>query len=316
LDEALGLIWSPILTELQKLANSSQLRILVSPFCSRSAVERVIETAENPSAIQVITRWNASDIVTGVADLSLFPFLRDLRVPLYIHPRIHLKLYVFDSNRALHTSGNATNRGLGIVTDSHIEVGAVVELSCGDWRRIFQLLEESVRVDERIYSAAEAYRAEHQRPQQKLPTLDLRPEHEASFSVLALPQSSSPQVLHDSYFAKSSLPTESLAAYSHDLVAYDIPDGLSESVFYEHVDRGFRGNALVRAIVDLIRTHESARFGLVKEWLQQNCSDKPTPYRRDLTDLTRNLYSWLTFFYAEITWDTPNHSMVLRWKGK
>jgi hypothetical protein len=65
--------------------------------------------------------------------------------------------------------------------------------------------------------------------------------------------------------------------------------------------------------MELIKKEKNARFGLVNEWLQQNCSDKPTPYRWELKATTRCLYDWLAYFFPEISWDRPSYSMILRW---
>ena len=107
-----GLFWTPLFEHIPDVGESCIL--LISPFIQRRAIERLIENIEESDSLQVVTRWNPSDVVSGVSDLEVYPYLDDLGIPLYINSRIHLKLTIFENDKAFHSSANVTHRGLGI----------------------------------------------------------------------------------------------------------------------------------------------------------------------------------------------------------
>ncbi len=306
------LVWSPIEAALtQALEEGNHPCLLIAPFATRAALKRLLGHAQSTADLQVITRWNQQDLASGAADPSVYKLLREERVPLYINPKIHLKLYILRNNVAFHTSGNLTAKGLGYARESNIEVGSFVELTRQDWLKVFELLEDSTRVDDSLYEMAAQYAQQH-RASTELPPFDL-PTPDVEFSILSLPASPNPRLFYNWYRDLGSLPDDQLPAYAHDASNFELPAGLSSAQFYSQLGEQFTARPLVAAIVQLIRDAGSARFGLVKQWLQANCSDKPTPRRRELTDHVRVLYDWLDFFYPELSWSRPGHSMVIRW---
>ena len=106
-----------------------------------------------------------------------------------------------------------------------------------------------------------------------------------------------------------------LPAFAHDLILYQVPPGLARDEFLSALRDNFKSHPFVRAIVKLVQQEKPARFGLVNEWIQANCSDKPTPYRWEIKENTHILYDWLDYFFEEIKWDVPGrHSQVIRWE--
>lgn len=268
----------------------------------------------------MITRWSARDILARVSDLSIYPYLKKRRVPLYVHSSIHLKLFVFDTAVAFHTSGNITQRGLGTSPRANVEIGCLVELQRRDWEHIYGILQRSVRVDDAVCERAIEYLRANEQESSVAPLLRLEPMQDKEFSVLSLPASEHPEQLYSVCLdATNGVDTEQAqgdvaAACAHDLILYHVPEGLDRQAFFDTLKQHFRSHPFVLAIVRFIREHKSARFGLVNEWLQRECSDKPTPYRWELKRNTRILYTWLEYFFDEISWDRPNYSMVLRWQ--
>jgi len=310
------LIWSPIYTFLQEqIQQKGQLRLLIAPFARLDALKTLVEMCDDISHLKLIVRWSGKDIISGITDLDIYPYLKEKRIPLYFNPSIHLKLYVFDNACAFHSSGNVTQKGLGLVTKSNVEIGCMVRLNPDDWRHIYDVLQESSRVDDIMYEKAVEYLQDNDEAPHSIPHLDLQPSQDKQFSILSLPASPNPENLH-AYYASGHVEGEDMVpAYIHDLILYDIHHNLSRDVFFEELKEKFTTHPFVQAIVNLIRSEKSARFGLVKEWLQNHCSDKPTPYRWELTKNTQCLYSWLEYFFDEITWDRPNYSMILRWEN-
>lgn len=309
-----ALCWSPLIDGLEEIGREAgTLSLLVSPFATLEAVKRLLESVGNSERLQVVCRWSASDLVTGFADLQLYPFLRSKGIRLFLHPRIHLKLYVFDGNAAFHSSGNATGAGLGLGTRANVEVGCRVDLMPGDWDQLFQLLEESEAVDDDRFRELQAYQDSYERDYDPPPPLTLTPSPARAYSILSLPATPSPDVFADWYQHKEDIPLDSVSRFEHDRALYRVPHGLTRPACLTHLRRVFSASPFIADFVEFLRCCESAAFGRVKAWLQGHCSDKPVPFRWELTASTRILYDWLAAFHEEITWDRPQHSMVIRW---
>lgn len=303
------LFWNTEPTYVQLLRDKST-QIVISPFIQQAALEQIIVEHQHPN-LKIITRWNPQDICSGVSDLEIYPYLRDLRIPLYIHSRIHLKLIITDHD-AFHMSSNITGRGLGLSETNNVEVGCFVPLGHHDWIKIYELLNDSIRVSDAIYETAKQYKADHKLPRPALPELKIETQN-SGFSILDLPATPSPQVLANYYFAKDKEALEYRNACIHDLLRYKIRPDLTEEEFYTSLKPAFCTHPFIEAFVAHLREVQSASFGRVKEWLQRTCSDQPTPYRWELTANTQHLYAWTAYFFDEISWDRPNHSMILRW---
>lgn len=310
-----NLIWSPTNAYIQEqLRLGEELRMIVAPFIRKNALISLLEKCDNSDELSVVTRWTNQDIVSGISDLDVYPFLRDKGIALYLNQTIHLKLLVFASNWAFVTSSNITGKGMGLTEPYNLEVGCRTDLGREDWQAIYQLLGTSFRVDDEIYQKAVTYRGTNLKPLGTIPDLDLTPKQNLQFSILSLPTTDSPSELYALYTSKEPIPAANVTAFMHDIALYNVLPGMEEDTFYSYLCNNFKSQPFIQAIVELIREAGSARFGLVNEWLQSNCSDKPTPYRWELKPATRRLYDWLEHFYEEISWDRPRHSMVIRWK--
>jgi len=309
MDQTFKLYWNSDKT-FKKVLEDQNTQIFISPFIQRHALEKLLTQSRNQS-LKIITRWNPLDICSGVSDIDIYPYLRDLQIPLYLHSDIHLKLLITETS-AFHMSSNITSRGLGLSTKNNIEVGCFVILEHQDWINIYKLLNESVRVTNTIYETAKQYRDINNIKKNNLPELKLEDETQG-FSILNLPATPSPEFLAKYYFSKDKDILEHSNACIHDLLCYQIPSGLDEIEFDAILRESFQKQPFIAAFVAYLKNIESARFGQVKIWLHEKCSDQPTPYRWELTTNTQYLYTWLEYFFDEITWNRPNHSMVIRW---
>jgi hypothetical protein len=290
--------------------------MIVAPFIRKDTLATLVGSCKNPTELSVITRWTGVDIATGIADLEIYPYLRSLGIPLYLNQAIHLKLLVFLSNWAFVTSGNVTAKGMGLTRPCNVEVGCQVKLGPNDWRAIYGLLGDSFRVDDNLHAKAVCYKNENSQIAGPLPALDLAPPPCSDFSVLSLPATENPTALRVFYACRERIPVGSILPFMHDITHYGIPPGLETGPFYDQLRSSFTGHPFTKAIIAFIEEKRSVRFGGMSEWLQSNCSDRPTPYRWELKSSTRRLYDWLDYFYDEITWDRPNHSQVIRWHSK
>ena len=311
------LVWTPTYEYVAtKIQEKKKLQFVIAPFIKREALQKLIEPCEDTSQLKVIVRWDTADIVNQVSDLEIYEDLKEQGIPLYRHSCIHLKMLVFDQNWAFHTSGNITKRGLGLVANPNIEVGAQIRLEAKDWVEIQKLLENSIRIDDEIYKKFVKYKEDNYKKSEPLPQLEIELDSAKEFSKLSLPAIQSPNKLYEIYQSPENFKdVENLyAAFVHDLVLYNVPTSITRDAFFKKLGENFKTHSFIQKIVSHIKEKGSARFGQVNGWITEMCSDKPTPYKWELKSNTNKLYDWLDYFFEEIHWDVPGkHSQVIYW---
>lgn len=310
--------WTPLGAQIAETARThGGLQAIVSPFITTDAVERLISESGDTTDLDVICRWSRKDIATGIADLTLYGFLKARDIPLYIHERIHLKLYVFSDGTGVVTSGNATNKGLGYAAVPNLEMGCTTTLATDDFIHLHSILSGSIKVTDAIHARLLEYQAANQnKDADTLPPLDLPVETQSGLSTNSLPATPSPTQFLRWHADPRTVPPGWTAAYAHDVCTYNMNTSTSLSSTEADLALEFANNELIKRIIEEVRSAGSAPFGQVKEWIQTHCSDTPQPYRWELTEQTSVLYDWLQELIPELHWDRPNHSQVLYWTGK
>ena len=310
------LVWSPVYKILEeRIQSSDNIILILVPFAKLTALQKLHWLNSKQVKIKVVCRWRPEDIVSGVSDLEIYPFLKQSGCELYINSNIHLKLYVFASNIAFNTSGNMTLRGLGYSDSANIEVGNMVSLTTSDWTKIYDVINSSRLVTDDIYQRFKEYSAQHPPVSRPLPPIDLMPAAK-TYTISSLPATDSPKKLADFYFCqeqqKESL--EDMRRAAHDLAIFGIPPGLSSSDFDKRLGDAFSKTPFVTDFIAFLKNERSLRFGAVNDWIHNKCEDVPLPYRWEIKENTRIFYDWLVHYQRDISWDRPNHSQVIYWK--
>ena len=311
-----GLFWSPIYKVLEERINTGDDLILaIVPFVKLSALKQLHWVHDKAVKTKIVCRWRPEDLVSGASDLEVFTYLKETGCQLYINPLIHLKLYVFDSNYAVNTSGNLTLKGLGYSEVSNVEIGSAVQLSTEDWMKIYRLLNTSRQVDDKLYTKFKIF-LEGQPRQQAGPLLEDFLEPVKHYTISSLPASQHPETLAKYYLSgyKNLHPPEEIRRFVHDLVLFDVPEGLDEAAFNNFLSARFCKSPFVVDFVEELKKEKSMRFGLVNDWIHKKCEDVPLPYRWEIKGSTSIFYDWLSHFIPEITWTRPNYSQVISWK--
>lgn len=304
--------WTPVFDAITSIGG--QCHLLIAPFIQSDALKFLLQHFDN-SKLQIITSWTASSLASGVSDPDVYPLLKELEVPLYIHPDIHLKLFVFNNDVAFHTSANITARGLGLASSSNIEIGCRLALEFNDWLHINDLLETSCRVTDEAYVKAKRYANENKNVSTPLPPLVLPTNYGVHpFSRQSLPLCPHPEELWV-FYSTGSKDGSSRAIYMHDLWLYKITNAsLSKQQFFLQLGNSFRTHPFVVALMCHLREKSELHFGAVNAWITSNCSDRPTPTRWEIKPATNRIYNWLSFFCEGVSWNQPNHSQILLWK--
>jgi hypothetical protein len=307
----MSLHWTPLFESIIRIGG--QCNLLIAPFIQTEALKALLRHFDS-SKLQVITSWTAVNLAAGVSDPGVYVVLKELNVPLYIHPDIHLKLFVFENDVAFHTSANITAKGLGLAPNCNIEIGCCLTLNLSDWLGINEILETSCRVTDLMHALARQYAVENKHRQAPLPALVL-PTNEGvhPFSRLALPQCPSPEELWK-FYSTGAVVGAPRATYMHDLWLYKITNAnLSKEQFFHQLGVSFQAHPFVKALVSHVKERKTLHFGAVNAWIASNCSDRPTPLRWELKPATSRLYNWLEILAKGISWQRPNHSQILLW---
>jgi len=312
-------VWQPLSSKItDHISEQNQLLLIISPFIKVDALKSLLENTKYASDLKVVVRWRPEDIISQVSDLEIYPLLCREKIPLYFNHRIHLKLYLLGANEAFHTSGNLTSKGLGLCEGCNIEVGAFVPITNHDWVKLYEIIESSRIVNDDVFEAYVKYYHDNKKLMQDAPKLILPQDFGKEFSLSSLPASQNPKELWEYYSSgnKDSYGAEFTRKYVHDLIAFQMPEGLGKEDFFINLEKRIKQSRFIQSIVGLIQEKKSCRFGEVNSWIHAHCSDVPLPYRWEIKANTNTLYDWLSFFYKEITWDRPNYSQVIYWKQK
>ncbi len=311
------LVWNPVYTALEAQTRAGdELLLIIVPFAKLEALHRLRSVARRQVKWRIICRWKPEDLVSGASDISIYEYLKDEGCDLYTNPSIHLKLYVFESNQAFTTSGNLTLRGLGYGEPANVETGTMLQLQSSDWIRIYEILDASRRVDDKMYKSLYDYVQSCPPPVSPPPPPAIWPVNAKQFTIGSLPAIQTPTRLGKYYFGMehASFSSEEVRRAAHDLYEFYMPRGLDETQFEARLGETFRTVPFVVEFVALLKLHGSLRFGAVNNWIHDKCEDIPLPYKWEIKENTRIFYEWLGHFFPEITWNIPGaHSQVIYW---
>lgn len=308
--------------EVSSLVSGAEYALdLYSPFVSVKALEEVLASKQARTVVSLVTTWRLEDLVSGISDISLYDFCRDRGIYLFLNQRLHLKSYLADYQRLLTGSANLTGAGLGLHAKSNFET--LVDLSEADPTYLVFLAKvkkEAILVNTSIVQMFEeqlSLASSRTTPMindlaKAQSTLDQTLLMQKHFLISALPMSRSIEQLYDVVSGKKFDDFEIEASAQHDIANYDLGERTYADIadFKDALRGKFFAHPFITALCDFIS--ESRRFGAIKEWVQQNCTDVPVPSRRDLTGNVQVLYNWLVDLGTdryEVT--RPNYSEII-----
>jgi hypothetical protein len=314
------LYWSPVFDGLCEQAKGRKLVLAVSPFVQRAAMEQLLNGITWAANLIVLTRWRASDVVTGVSDIEVYPLLKRSKIRMMVNDSLHMKLFVYDDGSGFVTSANITGTGLGLHDSPNIEVGTEVSLGSYDTSRLAALLSESRTVTDEMFRRVQCYVEEHKTPTETLPALDLGDAIPAGHEGLQLPLVAGPEILWQIYsglkLEDGSRDGDVLQQGLCDIRVLKIQGGLNKKEFESQLRKKLNGNAIVKDILDGLEQEESFCFGQVVSRMQRIVPANEAIGRRELKPYARALYDWLPWVRQGVCWDRPRHSMVLRLRAR
>lgn len=311
-----NLVWSPIGPKLMELfCAEGGIRLLIAPFIQRDALANLLEHLSSHADLKIVTRWTAKDIAAGASDPYVYEECAARRIPLFLHPTIHLKLFTMASGRCFCGSANITSSGLGLHGGGNIEAGVWSSVAVGDWRHVYEIINRSRIADEVAFKTAVDYRNKFLHSVPPLPPLDLPACPSRDFTLASLPATLDPETV--AAFGASGSAVEDVSDINcimHDLVEFGGESMTDARAIIAIMGERFLTNPFVKQIIDHVRESSSLCFGEVTAWIHAHCRDVPVPYRWEVKQATRVLYNWLSYYVSEISWSVPGqHSQVIRW---
>jgi len=288
--------------------------VVFSPYIN---VESIKELELNPALkCTIVTTLRLRDLLSRSSDIELYPYAKEKNIKIFIHNKIHLKVFMADWEKLVFGSSNLTKNGLGYSNNYNYELNG--ELDKLDSRTIYyfrKIIFESKLMDDEMYAyVKDMYDKEENIDENHEIELEQLETHtEKEFLISSLPMSKDIKLLHyllnNNYIGGEPIDVNCAI---HDQLLYDLPINLELEQFLGTLKERFFQSKFITRLLHYI-DEEDRRFGSIKQWIQDNCADVPVPSRKDLTGNIQVLYSWIVeLSEGQYVMDRPNHSQIIR----
>jgi hypothetical protein len=263
-------------------------------FCSAFLKEGVlIEFSKlllQNSKVRILARWQIGDLLANASDLDAYTFSRKMGWDFYIKLNFHGKVFWVPNSGMLVGSANATLSGFGLKVDSNSELGTVVEQSENNVQVVRNLFSSAIKVDdslyERISSVLKSGVKSSERldwPADVLRLLDQVDYSSAEIFISECFSSDGNELLSTEFSIQGDV--------AKDLSLLGIPGGY---ISRDAIVRNFLESKLFKwTLAQVSQNPEGARFGAITSALHLALLEDPSPHRKDVKELVKNLYSWI-----------------------
>ncbi|MBQ3685659.1 MAG: phospholipase D family protein [Candidatus Methanomethylophilaceae archaeon] len=302
---------APLFIQIKKYLNESSGPLyIICPFVTNQTIVELLSESFGKK-ITIITSWRPDHLLSGVSSIELYNICKENHWTLFVNSRIHCKIYSNSFNTCVVTSANCTYNAL-VRDKGNIENCVLLsELNVGNRVELNKIVAESTLVTEIIYQKYKKWLNSIEDSNFNAPCIDI--EDSSHFHTFQLPATDNPSIMWQ-YILNPEQFKDKAGEIEHDIAIYStsataITDYES---FMADVKKVFQNHPFIKLLDDNI-TSGGIRFGAFKCLIQDNCSDVPVPFRKDLTIMAHNLYEWFVILFPEkYYWDVPgSHSQVL-----
>lgn len=297
---------------LSEYISCSDNLFIFCPYIKLDPLKQLL--SEETNCRLIVVRWETKDLILGSSDLEVYEYCKQKEIRLFRNPRLHLKAFIDDYKKCLLGSANISSRALNIpeTTSYNYELATIEENLSFEDRLYFNIiLNEATLITDSIYEQIKAQLPEKKEefPEENDFNIQMK-SPDRDFLISSLPMSASVETLIRVYLEKRGIHEEELNCAMHDLALYNIPLNLQEDQFIEKLKESFLSHLFIKAFVRMLQLKNGEiYFGEAKAWIQNNCTNVPTPRRWEITENIQILYKWFVKLGDGVfIVDRPNHS--------
>ena len=256
--------------------------VLAAPYIKENTLLRLLNNASRLVSLTCVTRWSPGDISAGVSDAPARELVVGKGGTFLLHPTLHAKYYRFD-DMVLIGSANLTNSGLGLASNSNLEILSPPSDDFDSMAFERLLLSQSRVVSDAEYAVWQSIPVKAQSPV-------VVPE---SFILSWRPLTRDPGDLWLVYSDETgnSLPESVVQQAAQDLSAILAPEGLERGAFSMWVSSALLASPFVSDVRSIAVDAEPTAF------IQLGQSWDMTP--GDARYAAETVHNWLSYYSLE-----------------
>ncbi|MEM0143490.1 MAG: phospholipase D-like domain-containing protein [Candidatus Parvarchaeum sp.] len=287
--------------------------IIIAPFIKIDALKRILEKVSKGVKVVVIARWRLFDLLSGISDMEVYAYLKDLDHKFLINNNIHLKIISKDKKELLIGSANITESGLGFSKNTNIEAVMIDLLDEEENFCISKILKTSVEVNDELFnkiaeeiSSNKNINNEYLKISKKIKNLDKKLNYFSAKTLIVndFPFTSSPREFIDRYNKR-----DYNSEIKHDINLFGLKLNLSESAAIKDLKLSFLRCDSFNWELENIK--KETLFGEYTELLHNSLVDDPRPYRKRVKELANNMFNWTSEFSKEFSFKRYKHTSAI-----
>jgi hypothetical protein len=268
---------------------------------------------------RIVVRWEIEDLIKEVSDFEiLYEYCKQFNIALYRNTRIHLKALWNNENSVLFGSANLTGKGMGErgVNYNYELSGIANPISFEDISYLNYIIQVSELVNESLFIELKNIVDQIELPIIEIPELPTKKKMEDEFLISQLPMTASPKLLLEILTNPNNFSLDEQLKAAHDKALFDVNIEEDPNEVYLQLKERFNYKPIIKKLkTDIMESpRNSMGYGQVVRWIQENTTSVPTPMSWEIKKelFVNNLYEWICCFDDRFTWDTPNHSQVIK----
>lgn len=271
---------------------------------------------------QIVVRWEIEDLCKGASDIELYNYCLENNITLLRNTRLHMKAIWNNDLSIFLGSANVSARGIGEKNKYNYELNAKLDnLELSDLQYLNKVISKSEYVTKDLYEKIVNLVDEIELPSINFPNLETEIKREDYFLLSNLPMTENIKELYIGYSQPQKISDDKLKYIAHDLELYEVPSGLNENIFYNHIENVFNNHPFITKLKGYIEisVNQSLSYGNIVRFIQKNTTTVPTPRSWELKQkqIVNILYDWICDLDDNLYWNIPGEkSQVIYYTKK
>ncbi len=287
-----------IFSELIKNAQNIQI---ISAYVKLNAVDWLIEYGS--PEVTLVTRFNPSDILSNATDFDALRKSLELGWDVYVHPKLHSKIYCIDKNILFVGSANFTTSGLNIFKKGNQETLCKKTYMQCDELYLTNIYSDSYKLTPDMLEKMERY----------LSTLESSDLNSPQLWPNCVIEQEKLLLVTDFPFVKPGEYCSEYEANSKYTFAY-IETWLNDPIKKKEY---LKNTKSYRWLINTLNNVEDKQiyYGNLTKILHDDLDEDPKPYRKDIKVLLSNLLAYIELYAKdEVELSRPNYSQLIKIK--